>query len=247
MLPDGSVTGWNSVDEDIVPVRSSQAKAPVASSVGPAQDMTHSQASDIVLKNATTVNSSSMRLSAFLGVALVLGGIGFHFGFGTLLGQITGDTGIVATENAGLDQASSSATSENTVDIPLPFGNETPIAAQSETITSSQSSAVSVTTTEHSGDTATVSIGTALQKSPEPRFTSQIPTNPYTVSTGVHRQAVMQEIAKSAKASQNLHSGAPLQTHTPKSVSETGPAGVLLLLLPGMFAVALVYRKITVA
>lgn len=91
MPADDSITGWHSTDDEVVvPVRQSGMQT-VSGQAGPAADIAHGNADHIVLHHhGVTVNPASMRLSAFLGVVLVLGAIGFHFGLDNIFGDLTG-------------------------------------------------------------------------------------------------------------------------------------------------------------
>lgn len=343
MSPDNHLTGWHSTDDEVsVPVRSSSAPAAPAAD-GYSMDITHGEADHIVLRHqGASLNPASMRLSAFLGVALVLGAIGFHFGFGNIFGDLTGGnsgtlveitpegafspdtislspgdtltlenknpdpqvikskdgrelfavqvlfdtpfTFTVPAEASGTytyfsetlpddktltitittDAASSSV---DPLDVPLPFSNEKipipfgsneiPIPFDGGTVSSASSSSPTVTVqrTEHEGGSATISLGGNLYmdrrpSSSAPSFTSQVPTNPYTVTTGLEKQDRLEAIAAAAKATQEIHAGAPLQEmvkHKPTSVTKTGPGGMLVLIIPAFMGVAILFRKLSVA
>ncbi len=166
------------------------------------------------------------------------------------------EAGAVAT-------SSSVASTDSDFDIPLPFAEQTlpvakPTASSSSSVavaiqTSSSSSSSSVSSapaaTVHSGETATIDLGGAKSSSSQAAMGGgNIPTNPYTVKDGLAKQQ-QNLIAKQTKQ-ETLHSGAPLlqkKTHTPKRVTETGPEGALLLLIPALLGVTFVYRKIAVA
>lgn len=372
MSPSNPLAGWNATDDDVsVPVRSSNAPAAPAADLH-AMDMTHGEADHIVLRHhAASVNPASMRLSAFLGVALVLGAIGFHFGFGNIFGDLSGgatptvveitpegvfspntitlspgDTMMLENKNPDPQvikskdgrelfavqvlfdtpftftvpsnafgtytyfsetlpddktltitiAAGATSSSVDSADIPIPFGgeeipipfgnNEIPIPFGNEEIpipfgneeipipfgngsagtvssssssfsssfSSSSSSSSTTTVTEHTGGSTTISLGgnryLPRPSSSAPSFRSQIPTNPYTVTTGLETQDRLEAIAAAAKATQEIHAGAPLQEmvkHKPTSVTKTGPEGMLLLVLPAFMGVALLFRKLSVA
>ncbi len=149
--------------------------------------------------------------------------------------------------------ASSSSSPQASFEIPLPFGDSVPITTPTETLSAasvSSASSVSVQKTEHSGDTVTISLpsngSVSSSQSSDLTFTTQIPTNPYTVASGLQHQT----ITAKAKNAQNLHSGAPLQQlvkHRPATITLTGPEGIYFLFLTAMLAVTLLYRKLTVA
>lgn len=338
MPADDSITGWHSTDDEVVvPVRQS-AMQTASEQAGPAADISHGNADHIVLHHhGATVNPASMRLSAFLGVVLVLGAIGFHFGLDNIFGDLTGGSettdvtveitteGVFEPDTITLHPGdkltltnknpdpqvikskdgreifpvqvlfetpfeftvptdangtftyfsetlpddktltitiepkqaaaitSSEPATEAPLEIPLPFAGGETVSTSTETSAQSSSSApaVAIQKTEHSGETATISLGgsetqeTNLQES----FTSQIPVNPYTVTSGLEQQNKIEAIVAAAKEAQNLHSGAPLQqivTHKPKSVTSTGPEGALVLLIPALAGVAMLYRKLSI-
>jgi hypothetical protein len=156
--------------------------------------------------------------------------------------------------------AASSEASAAPSDIPLPFGDVPAaitessassvafVASSEPPISSASSSAPAprVEPTVHSGESATISIGGETQSSHSSAaaVSGTIPTNPYTVASGKDKEARGETIASAAQ--KNLHSGAPLQIrqHKPKTVTDTGPAGTLLMLLPALFAVGMLYRKL---
>ena len=338
MFADDSIAGWHATDDEVVvPVRQSTAPA-VERQAGPATDIAHGNADHIVLHHhGATVNPASMRMSAFLGVVLVLGAIGFQFGLGNIFGDLTGGTETTAVtveittdgvfspdtiilhpgDNLTLTnknpdpqvikskdgrelfpvqvlfdksfeftvpadatgtftyfsetlpddktltitieaaQASVAASSESAtvppLEIPLPFGDSTPVTIPSPPSgTASSAPSITIQKTEHSGETATISLSQNEGSSEQTQetFTSQIPLNPYTVTTGLEQQNKIQAIVSAAKKAQNLHSGAPLQEmvkHKPKTVTKTGPEGALMLLVPALAGVAILYRKLTFA
>ncbi len=132
---------------------------------------------------------------------------------------------------------------EESLEIPLPF-DDIPTASVSSSIPS-----ISVEKTEHSGETATISLagnaGISSSEASVPVTGSKIPTNPYTVGSSYQRDTIA-----AAVKTQNLHSGAPLDQlvqHKPRTVTQTGPEGALMLLLPAFIGVALLYRKLTIA
>ncbi len=160
--------------------------------------------------------------------------------------------------------SSSVASADSDFDIPLPFAEQTvpvanPNASSSSSVavvmqtSSSSSSSSSVSSapaaTIHSGETATIDLGGAKSSSSQPAMGGgNIPTNPYTVKDGLAKQQ-QNLIAKQTKQ-ETLHSGAPLlqtKTHTPKRVTETGPEGALLLLIPALLGMVLVYRRVIAA
>lgn len=341
MFADDSITGWHSTDDEVVvPVRQSVTQtATQKQQAGPAADIAQGNADHIVLHHhGATVNPASMRLSAFLGVVLVLGAIGFHFGLDNIFGDLTGGSettdvtveitteGIFAPDRITLHpgdkltlanknpdpqvikskdgreifpvqvlfetpfeftvptdasgtftyfsetlpddktltitiepkQAAATASSEPVaeapLEIPLPFAGGETVSTSVETSAQSSSSApaVAIQKTEHSGETATISLGGSDAQENQPTqesFTNQIPVNPYTVTSGLEQQSKIDAIIAAAKENQNLHSGAPLQpivTHKPKTVTSTGPAGVLALLIPALAGVAVLYRKLSI-
>lgn len=336
MFADDSIAGWHATDDEVVvPVRQSATPAATMQS-GPATDIAHGNADHIVLHHqGATLNQASMRLSAFLGVALVLGAIGFHFGFGNIFGDLTGgseatgttveittegvfspdtitlrpggkltlrnknpdpqvikskdgrelfpvqvlfdtdyeftvptdangtftyfsetlpdDKTLTITVEALQAAASSEPAAVVPFEIPLPFGDGAPVTIPSPPAeTTSSAPSITIQKTEHSGETATISLSNNEESSEQTQesFTSQIPVNPYTVTTGLEQQSKIEAIVAAAKEAQNLHSGAPLQEivkHKPTTVTKTGPEGALMLLMPALAGVALLYRKITVA
>jgi plastocyanin len=126
-------------------------------------------------------------------------------------------------------------------EIPIPFGSGPLIPASSMSSSASEPSAIPVVINQDE-DTATISLQEGASSSSSGFTQNTLPSNPYTVGT----QTTTQGIAVAAEQGEQLHSGAPLQqlkTHTPRKVSETGPAGMALLVLPALFAVAMVYRR----
>lgn len=117
--------------------------------------------------------------------------------------------------------------------IPLPFNAEPPTPPMEQPVTVPEPTV----TTEHSGDTATISLGNiAMENQGTVVNSGTLPTNPYTVD----KQPATQYISKA----EALHSGAPLMaTVRPRVVSSTGPEGFLLLFLPAIIGVMLVARK----
>jgi len=338
MFADDSIAGWHATDDEVVvPVRQSVAPTPTKQA-GPATDIARGNTDHIVLHHqGATLNQASMRMSAFLGVALVLGAIGFHFGFSNIFGDLTGGsevtgttveitaegvfspdkitlhpgenltltnknpdpqvikskdgrelfpvqvlfdksyeftvpadsngtftyfsetlpddktlTIIVETAHAAATALPEPATTES-ISIPLPFGEGTPVTIPPPTSnTASSAPSITIQKTEHSGETATISLtnNESTSSNQTESFTSQIPVNPYTVTTGLQQQSKIEAIVAAAKEAQNLHSGAPLQQivkHKPKTVTKTGPDGALMLLLPALAGVALLYRKLMIA
>lgn len=94
------------------------------------------------------------------------------------------------------------------------------------------------------GGSQIISVGTGYTPPPNPTTSYRnIPTNPYTVNAGGQNRI---DTIAAAKDAQNLHSGAPLQEivkHKPFTVTETGPHGTLLVILPALLAVGFLYRK----
>jgi hypothetical protein len=77
---------------------------------------------------------------------------------------------------------------------------------------------------------------------------SALPTNPYTVGTQDAYSFPTESVPTTTTPTvdQNLHGGAPLlelQNHAPKKVTETGPEGALLLLIPAFLGLAIVFRR----
>lgn len=150
----------------------------------------------------------------------------------------------VATASAQTVAVSSSSATNI---IPLPFGGD-PIQSG---VTSSRASSVSVAVrpTEHSGGSATISLGGSSSSAESTEGGSAvIPTNPYTVTNGQQQEVLLPAaaIASSAETQETLHGGAPIReliNHTPKRVTETGPAGVLLFFVPALAGVIFVSRK----
>lgn len=326
MSPNTPITGWHATDDDNVPVRSSGVQTNDALRDIPSIDISHGAADHIVLQSAGAhVKTAPMRLSAFLGVALVLGAIGMYVGFGSLTGDLTGgDTQTPATtveitaegffspdnvtlrhgdtltlinknpdpqvikskdgtelfpvqvlfdtsfdfivpetangtytyfsetlpEDRTLTITIDTVVADPALDIPIPFGSETTVivpVTESSSSSSSVSSvpAIAAVSVQHSSETATISI--ADRSAPEPTddiTPANVPVNPYTVSSGLTRESTV------AATTERLHSGAqlqPLVTHKPATVTETGPAGALLMILPALLGVAFLYRKMTVA
>ena len=70
-----------------------------------------------------------------------------------------------------------------------------------------------------------------------------IGVNPYTVGT---RPTAVIAAATAAKA-QGIHEGAAidnqLTTHRPTTVSDTGPANMVLLMIPALLGAVLLYRR----
>lgn len=331
MVPDDSATSWHATDDETpVPVRSSVPSGTESRHRDPAQDITAGSTEHVVLSQAPALRSqTSMRLAAFLGIAIVLGIVGMTVGFGTIFGDLTGtdtpsttveitadgvfspesltlspgDTMTLVNKNpdpqvikskderelfgvqvlfatpfsftvpsdavgtytyfsetlpedrtltitiaaeVGATDTMSPADAPESIDIPLPFGDDAPVVASAvpaDTVPSETVSAAPVVQTEHSGDTATISLrgNAAPSDDSEPTFTGQIPTNPYTIGSGKQSSTV---------AAENLHSGAPLQQitqHRPINVTSTGPTGMLLLLMPALLGVVFVYRKLRAA
>jgi plastocyanin len=146
--------------------------------------------------------------------------------------------------SGALAQVSSSASATDNI-IPLPFGGD-PIVSG---VQSSSSVSVKVEPTAHSGDAATISLG-GSSSGEETVVTgnSEIPTNPYTVANGLTQEALLPAaaIASSAASEETLHGGAPIRElirHTPRSVTATGPAGAMLLLLPALGGVIIAARR----
>lgn len=162
-------------------------------------------------------------------------------------------------EGGAAPTSSSVASTDSDFDIPLPFAEQTvpvakPAASSSSSVavaiqTSSSSSSSSISSTPaatvHSGETATIDLGGAQSSSSQAAMGGgNIPTNPYTVKDGLAKQ--QQNLIAKQNKEETLHSGAPLlqtKTHTPKRVTETGPEGALLLLIPALLGMVLVYRK----
>lgn len=343
MSPDNLIPGWNATDDEVVvPVRDSSATVQPSQYAGPAADIAPTSADHIVLRHAAqTVNPMTMRFSAILGVILVLGAIGLHFGFGNIFGDLiigtdVANTTIEITEDGAFfpdsitlhpgdtlniinhnvdpqvikskgdtelfpvqvlfdtsfeftvpDTANGTYTyfsetlpddktltiivtpgesptvettptpsQEDFNEIPLPFVDDAPDTIPVPDISSSSSSqssaaaTVSIQNTEHSSETATISLResqTASSEASENDTPSNLPVNPYTVSSGLEQQSRIQAITEAARQAQELHSGAPLQEmvkHKPTTVTKTGPEGALVLLLPALFAVLIINRKL---
>lgn len=144
------------------------------------------------------------------------------------------------------------ASSESSSDggIPLPFGGGDPIESQ---VSSSVSSSLrpATQTVEHSDETATITLGGSTSSSSSTSgIVSVLPTNPYTVESGLSQQQQMERIASSASSTETLHSGAPIKQlvmHTPKTVTQTGPAEMMLALLfiPSLAGVFILARKLS--
>ncbi len=131
--------------------------------------------------------------------------------------------------------------------IPIPFGDG-PVVPTTASSTPS-SPVIDVQPTEHSSDAVVISLGGAQNtvSSSAASTNANVPTNPYTVQSGLEKISQTQSIIDNAQNEEQLHSGAPLKqlaTHTPKTVTETGPAGALLLLIPALLGVSLFYRKV---
>ena len=113
MLPDGSISGWNSIDETPVPVRSSaEPGTPVqVTTEGPAHDIAATERGHIQIgqHEAGVVHSRGMTLSAALGVFLALGGVGLYLGIGgvNLQGDLTGGSNSIIITDAGAFNPSS--------------------------------------------------------------------------------------------------------------------------------------------
>ncbi len=131
--------------------------------------------------------------------------------------------------------------------------SEIPLSEYEHMQVSSASSSVptvSVESTEHTNETAVISLsGTATTSSSQASVSASadIPVNPYTASHG-YAQNNSTAIANAAFAEKNLHSGAPLKQlsqHTPSTITQTGPAGIFLFMLPALFGVMILYRKHT--
>lgn len=161
----------------------------------------------------------------------------------------------VETKTAGSSASSRSASAEappsvsvaipsdagGAISIPLPFG--------APAVTSSPgSSAPSAIVVQQSDETALISLKeqASAPSSSSPSFeTNNVPTNPYTIGTQAERPETA-TIAESAQKTQQLHSGAPirqLQKYAPRKVPETGPAGMALVFVPALIAVAFVFRR----
>lgn len=353
-MADISLTnGWHSTDDEVpVPVRVSTTPAEP-----PAQDRRQPPAPVSIPHRA--VNPKTMRLSAFLGIAIVIGIVSAYFGIGAdflsgLTGDLAGQEGTTITVTAAGYFSPDSVTVrpgdtvtllntnpdpqvikskngrnlfdvqvlftdpftftvpqsamgpyvyfsetlpedrtvnitvmpsdseppvtttdpvEDVIDIPFPFAGGTVEAPAPET-PPPPPPAVTVEKTEHSGETAAISIG-GEQQTQEPTGSAPLPVNPYTVESGLEKQGRIELIAEQAKQTSELHGGAPLDNFTcdgkggkgckgdvggkgskgtkggtkggtitpPKKMTETGPAGMLALLLPALGSVAYVYRR----
>ena len=144
------------------------------------------------------------------------------------------------------------------IDIPIPFDNPQPSPTSSASsleapatlsvTPSAQESTASLPSgvAEPSNETAVISLGSATGTSSAETLTQgNLPTNPYTVATSGERK---QNAASIASAEKKLHGGAPLQLMSrirPRTTASTGPEGWLLLLFPALFALCVVYRKVT--
>lgn len=120
--------------------------------------------------------------------------------------------------------------------IPIPFTSDTNVAPLLPVTTQEVSVPEPTVITEHSGDTATISLGNVVQNQTQDIESQPLPINPYTVDKRPLTQDITNDTA--------LHSGAPLMaTVRPKVVSSTGPEGFLFLFVPALVGVMLVARK----
>lgn len=135
-------------------------------------------------------------------------------------------------------------------EIPLPFGDI--MAAPVRIAPAPAVPVASVQKTEHAAGTATISVGGSAapnENVSEASGTASVPVNPYTVASGLMKQTRAEAFAAMA-AQESLHSGAPAQKgggiiSPPNRMTDTGPAGMLALILPGLIAVGYVYRRTT--
>lgn len=132
-------------------------------------------------------------------------------------------------------------------EIPLPFGDIMPLPVR--TAPAVPGPVASTEKTEHSSGTATISVDGAApsNNNASKRFeTASVPVNPYTVASGLVKQTRAESFAAMAER-EKLHSGAPAQKSAtislPNRMTDTGPAGMLALILPGLAAVGYVYRR----
>jgi hypothetical protein len=137
------------------------------------------------------------------------------------------------------------------MEIPLPFGGETngqPVTAPVIAPSSSSSSTASVAVSNGTGESTVINLqnGASSSTSSIAFDTSKIPVNPYTVAEGA-KSSASSTIAEE-KAEEVLHSGAPaIQKHTPKTVTQTGPADLFALLGAAFALFVFVYRKTVTA
>lgn len=155
---------------------------------------------------------------------------------------------ITVTPRTAAATSSSQSSVVADTQIPIPFGDGPVVPTTTTTATTTAT--IDVQPTEHSSDAVVISLGgaPAARSSSAPATTSNVPTNPYTVQSGIEKLSQLQDIVDDAKETQELHSGAPIRqlaTHKPKTVTETGPEGALLLLIPALFGVAMFYKKVT--
>lgn len=149
---------------------------------------------------------------------------------------------------AAASSPSAAVTTPSAAEIPLPFSDIMPPPVR--TAPAPAAPVASVEKTEHSSATATISVGgsaPANQNASESSGTATVPVNPYTVASGIVKQTRAEAFAAMA-AQESLHSGAPAQKgggiiSPPNRMTDTGPAGMLALILPGLVAVGYVYRK----
>lgn len=131
---------------------------------------------------------------------------------------------------------------QESTEIPLPFGDG--MAAQP--LATSPSLAVRPEKTEHSGETAAIRVG-GQEQTQEPAGSKALPTNPYTVGSPLHSGAPLDNFkcdTKSGKGCKETTKGTKGGVVTPpKRITETGPAGMLVLLVPALGAMAYVYRR----
>lgn len=137
-------------------------------------------------------------------------------------------------------------------DIPLPFGDgpvrrspERTTRFSSSSIASSISDAeVSIEQKRNLPGTAHINLGTSgLSSSTAYGARPTIEENPFTVALGKEKQSLLER--KSVFQNQkSLHGGAPLQSiKKPRQVTETGPRGMLLLLVPAFLGVLFMAQR----
>lgn len=128
-------------------------------------------------------------------------------------------------------------------EIPIPFGDSSdpiiPVVQETQ-------EPAPVQPVEHSNETATISLGGNATPSTPTSPSAEIPTNPYTVESGLAKEKESGTIATTTKENKDLHSGAPLLTQKPrpKANTATGPAGAFMLLIPALLAMVFAHRKI---
>lgn len=154
-------------------------------------------------------------------------------------------------------------TSSVRLEIPIPFGRST--SSYSSSVPSSSSSSVHSSSSSSSSSSVTVSVGGGRQTwggnvcaggtcyvsggyaPPNYIAPAPLPINPYTVGSNLTPQTITtpQGTVKTV-TTDGSHTGAQVQElskHRPKAVSDTGPANILLLIIPALLGVILMFER----